>query len=90
MTKQGSSPTVGGGIPWQREFQSSLNESDPKKLLERVHATETAIFFRLQELSQGTVEDTAHGVERQAIAEALRTLRRLKRDRLGFPDWEAT
>jgi hypothetical protein len=32
---------------WQREYEASLHEPDPKKLLERVHAVEAAIFNRL-------------------------------------------
>jgi len=52
-----------------------------------VHAVEAAIFSRLQELAQ-TSENTDHKAEEQAIAEALRTLRVLMRDKLQFPDWE--
>jgi hypothetical protein len=39
------------------------------------------------ELAQ-TSENTDHKAEEQAIAEALRALRVLKRDKLQFPDWE--
>src|SRR5260370_18244945 len=87
MTQQGSSPSTLRYPAWQREYEASLHEPDPKKLLERVHTVEAAIFNRLQELAQ-TSESTDHKAEEQAIAEALRTLRVLKRDKLQFPDWE--
>src|SRR2546425_11815189 len=57
---------------------------DPETLRERVAAAETAIFNRLQAISQGS----NHTAERQAIEDALASLRVLKRDNLGFPDWE--
>jgi hypothetical protein len=87
MTQQDSSPSDLRYPAWQREYEASLREPDPKKLLERAHAVEAAIFSRLQELAQ-TSESTDHKAEEHAIAEALRTLRVLKRDKLQFPDWE--
>ncbi len=69
---------------WQNEFQAALLELDHAKLLERVKAAETAIFNRLQALSQSADSQA----ERQAIDDALASLRVLKRDNLGFPDWE--
>jgi hypothetical protein len=87
MTKPESSPSNLRYPAWQREYDAALQEADPKKLLERVHAVESAIFNRLQELAQ-TSENTDHKAEEQAIAEALTTLRVVKRDKLQFPDWE--
>jgi hypothetical protein len=69
---------------WQYEYQAALLELDRKRLLERVTAAETAIFKRLQAISH----DADHNAERQAIEDALASLRVLKRDSLGFPDWE--
>jgi hypothetical protein len=69
---------------WQHEYQAALLELDHKKLLERVTAAETAIFRRLQALSH-TSDSYA---ERQAIEDALASLRVLKKEGLGFPDWE--
>ena len=69
---------------WQNEFRAALLELDQEKLRERVAAAETAIFNRLQAISQGS----NHTAERQAIEDALASLRVLKRDNLGFPDWE--
>lgn len=87
MTQADSSPSNPRYPVWQREYEAALHEPDPKKLLERVHAAEAAIFSRLQELAQ-TSENTDHKAEERAIAEALRTLRVLMRDKLQFPDWE--
>jgi len=69
---------------WQNEFRAALLELDREKLREQVATAEAAIFKRLQALSQGL----EHTAERQAIEDALASLRVLKRDNLGFPDWE--
>jgi hypothetical protein len=69
---------------WQHAYLAALVELDPKTLLERVTAAETAIFNRLQAISQNS---DSHA-ERQAIEDALASLRVVKRDNLGFPDWE--
>jgi len=69
---------------WQNEYQAALVELDRKKLPQAVAASETAIFNRLQVISQSS----DHQAERQAIEDALTALRFLKRDNLGFPDWE--
>jgi hypothetical protein len=69
---------------WQHEYQAALLELDPKQLMERVKAAETAIFNRLQAMSRIT---DSHA-ERQTIEDALACLRVLKRENLGFPDWE--
>jgi len=69
---------------WQPEYQAALLELDTEKLRERVAAAETAIFNRLQAISHSS---DAHA-ERQAIEDALASLRVLKRDNLWFPDWE--
>jgi hypothetical protein len=69
---------------WQPQFLAALTEIEPKQLLERVTAAETAIFNRLQALAQSTGSVS----ERQAIQDALASLRVIKRDSLGFPDWE--
>jgi hypothetical protein len=69
---------------WQTEYQSALVELDREKLAKRVEASETAIFNRLQAIS----ESSDHQAERQAIEDALTALRVLKRESLGFPDWK--
>ena len=85
--KQSSLPFVINFPSWQRTVEIAFNEPDPRKLLERVYTAETAIFNRLQELAKNP-EDASQQVERQAIIEACKTLSVLKRDKLGFPDWE--
>jgi hypothetical protein len=69
---------------WQAEYRAAIVELDPKALFGRVMAAETAIFNRLQAMSHNSHETD----ERQAIEDALAALRVLKRDNLGFPDWE--
>jgi len=87
MTREGSSHSNIQYPAWQSEYEASLSELDPKKLLERVHSAEMAIFKRLQQLAQSS-ESVDHNPEQQAIADALATLRLLKRDKLNFPDWK--
>ena len=69
---------------WQNEYAAALVELDREKLPQRVAAAEAAIFNRLQAISQST----DHQAERQSIEDALAALRVLKRENLGFPDWE--
>jgi hypothetical protein len=67
--------------PWQHDYQAALLELDPEKLPQRVEAAETAIFKRLQTISQGSDSNA----ERQAIEDALASLRVLSRRNWGFP-----
>jgi len=69
---------------WQEPLHLALLEFDKDKLKELVANAEAAIFARLQELSQ-TENNTA---ERQAVRDGLASLRVLKRDVLGYPDWD--
>jgi hypothetical protein len=69
--------------PWQREIEAAVNELDSEKLLQRVHVAEAEIFNRLQQLGLRE-EDASTQAERRAIADALKTLLIVKRDRLGF------
>ena len=87
MGQSGFSPSDIRYPAWQKEYQAALVERDTKKLLERVHTAETAIFNRLQELIQSS-DNPEFEAERQAIQDALNALRFLKRDKLDFPDWE--
>jgi hypothetical protein len=70
--------------PWQNKYQGALLETDRETLKGRVEAAEAAIYERLQQISQNSHHDT----ERQAIEDALQDLRSLKKNELGFPDWE--
>jgi len=70
---------------WLLKYREALLETDRGKISERVEEAEGAIFERLQALS-----DAQDGhAERQAIQDAIRALRVIKRDRLNFPDWES-
>jgi hypothetical protein len=68
---------------WQTPLLDALVELDKEKLKAKVAAAETALFNRQQALAS----DADHRAERQAIEDAFATLRVLKRDQLGFPDW---
>jgi hypothetical protein len=67
---------------WQTPLQGVILEFDPEKLPEKIQKMETLIFERLRQLDQGTDGQS----ERQAINDALSTLRIIKRDRLAYPD----
>jgi hypothetical protein len=64
---------------WQNEYAAALVELYREKLAGRVEAAETAIYKRLQQMSQ----DSDHRQERQVIEDALRNLRVLKKKELG-------
>jgi hypothetical protein len=69
---------------WQREYEALISETDDKRLLELATALEDALFLRLQQLphhAYPTAEDVA-------IKAALRKLRTVQEQRLGFPKWE--
>ena len=87
MKTEASYPAEISFPAWQPELQAAVNEPETEKLLERVHAAETAIFNRLQELAKASVPASSLKVEREALSNAMKTLLSLKRDRLGFPDW---
>jgi hypothetical protein len=68
---------------WQHEFEAALLERDPQKLREHVDAAEAAMFQRAQAL----VESANGHAEQQAISDAIRTLRTIQREKLGYPEW---
>jgi hypothetical protein len=59
-----------------------LTELNPQELLQRIHAAETAIFWRLQGMRVSSTEL----VEGQAIQDALDGLVRLTKETLEFAD----
>ena len=63
---------------WEREFQEAVVELNREKLVEKIQKLETAIFVRLQELAS----DSDHHSERQAIQDAVSTIRVLKKEKL--------
>ena len=72
----------------KREWQSVLEEirleNDPEKLTQKLQEVEGVILERLQVLHQKSDDRK----EQEALKQALFTLRIIKRDKLGFPDWE--
>jgi len=66
---------------WQREFEAALREDDPQSLRQRVDVAEAALFLRSQALV-GSAEGHA---ELQAISDAIRTLRAIQKEKLGYP-----
>jgi hypothetical protein len=67
---------------WQSHLQDLAFEYDREKLSDKVQSVETLIFERLQQLPA----NDSRG-EREFLDDAIETLRTIKRDRLGFPDW---
>ena len=63
---------------WQKPYLDALVEPDHVKLQERIAAAQTAIFNRLQAISQSS----DHHAERQAVQDALASLCVLKREGL--------
>lgn len=66
-------------------LSETLLETNQEKLREKILLTEWKVFRRLQQVSA----DNDHHEERRTIAEALNTLRILKREKLHDPDWES-
>ena len=84
MTDEDTSTSQNIKYPhWQREFEAALREGDPESLRQRVDAAEAALFLR----SQALVGSTQGHAERQAISDAIRTLRAIQKEKLGYPDW---
>jgi hypothetical protein len=61
---------------WQHEYEAALIEPNSEILQKRIDAAEAAIQRRLQQLAQ----DSNHYTERQAIGDALTSLRQLRND----------
>jgi hypothetical protein len=81
MTDSSASPSPQMLYPeWQQEYQAALLELEPRKLPQRIANAEAAIFKRLEAISRGT----NHQAERQAIEDALASLRVLKSEKSGI------
>lgn len=63
---------------WREPYQQALLELDQKKLRDHIAAAETAISNRLRAIAG----DSDHHAERQAMEDALSSLRVLKRNSL--------
>lgn len=70
---------------WQQPYFDALVELNLKTLPQRVAEAEKAIFLR----SRALAINPDGQEERQALDDALFSLRCLKREKLHFPNWEA-
>ena len=68
------------GRSWQRFIQKALREHDPDKLLQYVHASEMAMFFRWQELGKNIEPG-----EMASMQAAIDNLLAIKIHKLGWP-----
>ena len=85
VTHKDPSPSPAIKYPhWQREFEAALLGGDPQSLRQRVDAAEAALFLR----SQALVGSPQGLAEQQAISDAMRTLRAIQREKLGYPGLE--
>ena len=83
MTDENTSTSHTKYPHWQREFEAALREGDPQSLRQRVDVAEAALFLRLQAL----VGNPEENEERQALTDAIETLRAIQREKLGYPEW---
>ena len=66
----------------QTHSPETMTDLNQQELLQRIHAAETAIFWRLQGMRTSSIEL----VEGQAIQDALDGLMRLTKETLEFAD----
>ena len=71
------------GRSWKRLVRGALREDDPATLLPCVHATETALFLRWQELARNIDFE-----ELTAMHEATTILLAIKIHKLGWPGFQ--
>jgi hypothetical protein len=71
-------------VPWGQPLMELMLEAEPKKRGEHLQRVESLIFDRLQQPVQGG----DGGAQWAAVGDALAILRAIKREKLGFPDWE--
>jgi hypothetical protein len=67
-------------LPWQREYEAALSETDTSALFKCVEIAEAAILTRFDVLESSS----DHHSEREAMEQALANLRVIKRERLKF------
>ena len=71
---------------WRQKYVALVSEKDAKNLPKLATELEEALFLRCQELANNAKPTT----ERVAIQRAVRTLRVIQEDRLGYPKWDKT
>jgi hypothetical protein len=67
-------------FPWQKAYKAAALESDKTRLVDRIQTAEVTLMMRLMELSNRKEDQ----VELDAVKRAIKTIRTLKRKRLGF------
>jgi len=65
-------------VPWQESYKAAMLERDERKLLKKIEDAHAAIQQRIEELKLGSNHERSSG-ERQAIADALHSLRTIQR-----------
>ena len=79
-----NSPPLQKFISWRRKYAALVSEKDPNNLPKLATELEVALFLRCQELANDATPTT----ERVAIQKAVRTLRSIQEDKLGYPKWD--
>jgi hypothetical protein len=72
---------------WKEIYLEALHDEDPKKLLDKVLAAETAIVERLRALGISPEPGTKADAEHVELEEAAQVLLSIKNKKLNFPDW---
>ena len=75
--------TSGRKFDWQQKFEAVLLEADAQKLPQLVADAEAAIFLRFQSLDNSPDAQA----ERDALSDAIRTLRAVQTGKLHYPGW---
>ena len=70
----------GGPLEWQSAYRAALCETDSARLKEKIHAAETALYNRAQQLNT-----PQNDPERLAMRDAAHALRVLMVKELGYP-----
>ena len=68
---------------WRRKYAALVSEEEPNNLPKLATELEEALFVRCQELANDATPTT----ERAALQKAVRTLRAIQEDKLGYPKW---
>lgn len=74
---------------WQEPYQQAMLELDSEKLRQKILDAESAIYSRLQQLTDGEAHTDGAKEERLAIEDAISSLRVLQKEKLEFPDWKS-
>jgi len=65
---------------WEGVYEAAVFEANDSRLEERIGVAEEALMARLLDLTDGQT----HAAELRAVEDALKSLRGLKRERLGL------